>query len=73
MDAEECPEGSWLSVIYGEIPKELHGTLFRNGPGKFTLGGKKIDHPYDGDGFVASVAFKDGAAFYRSRFVQTPE
>ena len=73
MDAQECPDGEWLPTIYGAIPKELEGTLFRNGPGKFTLGGKRIPHPYDGDGFVASVALKDGNAFYRSKFVNTPE
>ena len=49
------------------------GTFFRNGPGKFTLGDRTIDHPYDGDGFVASIAFQNGRAFYRARFITTPE
>jgi all-trans-8'-apo-beta-carotenal 15,15'-oxygenase len=73
MDAEECPEGYRVEVVYGAIPPTLSGTLFRNGPGRFTLGGRRIAHPYDGDGLVASLAFKDGAAHFRSRFVQTPE
>ncbi len=73
MEANENPEGYFADVIYGEIPTELQGTLFRNGPGKFSLGKERIPHPYDGDGLVASIAFKDGTAFLRSRFVQTPE
>lgn len=73
MEARECREGCWLDVVYGEIPKDLEGTLFRNGPGKFKVGNRQIGHPYDGDGFVASISFKDGKAFLRSRFVKTPE
>jgi hypothetical protein len=45
----------------------------RNGPGKFTIGDTKIDHPYDGDGYVTSFAFKGGRVFCRSRFVHTAE
>jgi len=37
------------------------------------VGTTKINHPYDGDGLVCSLAFKDGSAFFRSRFVKTPE
>lgn len=73
MDAEECPDGYWAEVVAGAIPEDLEGTWYRNGPGRFTLGGEPIPHPYDGDGFVASLAFRHGAAFFRSRFVATPE
>lgn len=47
--------------------------MSRNGPGKFKVGGQEIGHPYDGDALITSVAFKDGRAFCRSRFVQTAE
>jgi all-trans-8'-apo-beta-carotenal 15,15'-oxygenase len=73
MEAKECSEGCWLNVVYGKIPKDLEGTLFRNGPGKFKVGNRQISHPYDGDGFVASISFKDGKAFFRSQFVKTAE
>lgn len=36
----------------GEIPSELEGTLLRNGPGLFEVGGKGISQPLDGDGMV---------------------
>jgi all-trans-8'-apo-beta-carotenal 15,15'-oxygenase len=73
MDAEEQPVGYWADVVYGEIPEDLEGTFFRNGPGRFSIGTTPIDHPYDGDGLVASLAFKKGKAYFRSRFVSTPE
>ncbi|MFV9506842.1 MAG: carotenoid oxygenase family protein [Oscillochloridaceae bacterium umkhey_bin13] len=55
----------------GTIPAELHGTLFRNGPGLLEIGGVPVHHPFDGDGLVAAVRFADGKATYRNRFVQT--
>jgi all-trans-8'-apo-beta-carotenal 15,15'-oxygenase len=61
----------WIAEVEGAIPPELHGTLFRNGPGLLEVGGHPLHHPFDGDGLVASFSFRDGRAFYRSRFVQT--
>lgn len=39
----------------GEIPKELSGTLLRNGPGLFEIGGRPISQPLDGDGMVPAA------------------
>lgn len=50
--------------------RPTHGS---NGPGRFAAGAEKFDHPYDGDGFIFSVAFRGGRAFLRSRFVRTAE
>lgn len=47
------------------------GTLFRNGHAKFDVNGVKIAHPFDGDGMISAVTFKDGRAFFRNRFVWT--
>lgn len=38
--------------VEGTIPKDLEGTLLRNGPGLFEVGNKKIAQPFDGDGLV---------------------
>ena len=124
MEVEEEPEGYYLELVQGEVPRELHGTLFRrgsgmqglgassagrllrvvahpsigsgcaayrqpaaalmvphpfhalprrNGPGRFSVGGEAFQHPYDGDGLILSIAFQDGRAFFRSRFVRTAE
>ena len=57
--------------IEGEIPAELSGTVFRNGPGLTDINGYRLRHPFDGDGMISSLAIQDGQAFYRNKFVRT--
>jgi len=38
-----------------------HGTLFRNGPGLLEV--VTIHHPFDGDGMISAIAFRDGRSF----------
>jgi len=63
------------SSVEGTIPKELKGTLLRNGPALYEIGGKKIPQPFDGDGMAALFAFPgDGQApFVSNRFVRTAD
>lgn len=61
----------WIDDIEGQIPPDLHGTLFRNGPGLLDVNGQILHHPIDGDGMVCSVAIADGKAYVRNRFVRT--
>lgn len=60
-----------IDEIEGQIPPDLQGTLFRNGPGLLDVKGAPLHHPFDGDGMISSVAFKDGKANFRNRFVRT--
>ena len=56
--------------VTGEIPADLVGAYFRNGPNpRF----KPLNrhHPFDGDGMVHGVYFKDGNVSYCNRYVQT--
>ena len=39
----------------GTIPEDLEGTLLRNGPGLFEIGGIPVSQPFDGDGMVSSL------------------
>eukprot|EP00294_Goniomonas_avonlea_P001174 CAMPEP_0114555588 /NCGR_PEP_ID=MMETSP0114-20121206/8832_1 /TAXON_ID=31324 /ORGANISM="Goniomonas sp, Strain m" /LENGTH=520 /DNA_ID=CAMNT_0001740729 /DNA_START=18 /DNA_END=1580 /DNA_ORIENTATION=- len=58
--------------IEGQIPRELHGTFFRNGPGNNEVYGVPLMHPIDGDGLVCAVTFtKDGRVHFRSRYTRT--
>lgn len=70
---EECAFAVSDEMVEGRIPVELKGTLLRNGPGLFEIGGKKIPQPFDGDGKVAMFSFGgDGAKpFFSTRFVRT--
>ena len=61
----------WIDDVEGEIPAALHGTLFRNGPGLLEVNGQRIHHPFDGDGMISAIAFNNGRAHFRNRFVRT--
>ena len=59
-----------LPVIAGRIPDDIDGLYLRNtqNPVYQSLGRY---HPFDGDGMIHMISFKDGQASYRNRFVQT--
>ncbi|MEL6353614.1 MAG: carotenoid oxygenase family protein [Cyanobacteria bacterium J06627_28] len=61
----------WIDDVEGEIPTALVGTIFRNGPGLTDVNGYRLKHPFDGDGMINSIAFKDGKAYYQNKFVKT--
>ena len=67
-----------LPVVEGQIPPDLRGVLYRNGPGRFQLGEQTYGHLFDGDGLVLRFAIggtsSDSRARirYRNRFVRTP-
>lgn len=49
----------WIPTvdIEGEIPADLVGTIFRNGPGMNEVYGKRLKHHIDGDGLICSITF----------------
>lgn len=61
----------WIEDIEGEIPTDLHGTLFRNGPGMLDVNGQRLHHPFDGDGMICAIGFSNGRAHFRNRYVRT--
>lgn len=60
-----------LSVIEGEIPSDLRGTLYRNGPARLSRGEQRVGHWFDGDGAILRVDFTDTGATGLYRYVQT--
>ncbi|BBZ77639.1 dioxygenase [Mycolicibacterium anyangense] len=58
------------AVIEGEIPADLDGVYLRNTENPLHPALKSY-HPFDGDGMLHIVGFRDGKAFYRNRFVRT--
>lgn len=61
----------WIDEVEGEIPPDLNGTLFRNGPGLLDVNGQPLHHPWDGDGMVCAITFSQGRAHFCNRFVKT--
>lgn len=59
-----------LAAIEGTIPTDIDGVYIRNteNPVHQALGRY---HPFDGDGMIHMISFKDGRADYRNRFVRT--
>lgn len=60
-----------LTAARGRIPAALHGTLYRNGPGRLERGGRWVHHPFDGDGMVTALRFDAGSVRLSNRFVRT--
>ena len=65
--------GFQACYVEGEIPKDLSGTLYRNGPGVFERFGKKYGHWFGGQGVINAMRFDHGQAECAVRLVQTPE
>ena len=61
-----------LRLVQGRPPAGLRGTLYRNGPGKFTRGGTRT-HWFDGDGLVRAFRIGEGRATLAGKFVDTPK
>jgi all-trans-8'-apo-beta-carotenal 15,15'-oxygenase len=58
--------------VEGVLPAALEGVLFRNGPGRFTVGGgQRAPHWFDADGAVSSVRLAGGRAWGAVRVVRT--
>jgi carotenoid cleavage dioxygenase-like enzyme len=63
-----------ITDIEGEVPREIHGTLYRNGPSQQVLPaqGYRALHLFDGDGLVHRMRIDDGRVFYTGRVVEHP-
>lgn len=72
---QSAPEAGYdsgeLKLLSGAIPKDLHGTFYRNGPALFERGGVRHSHWFDGDGMVHAYRIDDGKVSHRGRYVQT--
>jgi all-trans-8'-apo-beta-carotenal 15,15'-oxygenase len=60
-----------IDDVEGEMPSELHGTLYRNVPAMLDVNGQPLHHPFDADGMICAIAFSKGQAHFRNRYVRT--
>ena len=56
--------------VEGSLPRDLDGVYLRNSENPVHQPLGKY-HPFDGDGMLHSIRFRDGKASYRNRFVRT--
>ena len=59
-----------LDVIAGRIPDDIDGVYLRNTENQVHQPLGRY-HPFDGDGMIHAISFRDGRANYRNRFVRT--
>ncbi|OEZ63679.1 carotenoid oxygenase family protein [Duganella sp. HH105] len=59
------------AAVHGRMPADLQGVFYRNGPGRFELGGERYHHWFDGDGFAQRWQIGGGKVSHRGRFVAT--
>ena len=59
-----------LEVVEGALPPELRGTYLRNTENPLLPSIGRY-HPFDGDGMLHAITFRDGTASYRNRMVRT--
>ena len=57
-------------TVEGELPEDLHGVYLRNTENPLHPALVRY-HPFDGDGMIHKVSFRDGRVSYRNRFVRT--
>ncbi|MCB9598552.1 MAG: carotenoid oxygenase family protein [Sandaracinaceae bacterium] len=60
-----------LTVVAGEVPRDLHGTYVRNGPNP-KRAAEGLHHWFDGDAMLHAVHVEDGQLRYKNRYVRTP-
>ncbi|MBV8850661.1 MAG: carotenoid oxygenase family protein [Methylobacteriaceae bacterium] len=57
--------------VKGELPRELRGTLFRNGPNPQFPVADPRNHWFTGDGMLHAFTLAKGRAAYRNRWIRT--
>jgi len=60
-----------LKLVAGKVPNSLNGTFYRNGPERLERNGDWVHHPFDGDGMITSMHFRNGKVNLTNRFVRT--
>lgn len=58
-------------AVEGELPAWLTGTLIRNGPGRFAVGDRSVNHWFDGLAMLRAYRFADGEVTYTNRLLRT--
>ncbi|WP_205697337.1 carotenoid oxygenase family protein [Conexibacter sp. SYSU D00693] len=67
-DAEVTPTEL---AVEGELPPWLRGSLLRTGPARWDVGGRPVNHWFDGLAKLHRFAFADGRVDYASRFLRS--
>jgi carotenoid cleavage dioxygenase-like enzyme len=56
--------------VEGELPAWLGGSLLRTGPARWNVGGRDVNHWFDGQAMLHRFSFADGRVSYANRFLR---
>ncbi len=59
-----------LDAITGEVPNDIRGTYYMNGPARFTVGDVRYRSWLDGDGMVCALQFGRDGIHFTNRYVR---
>jgi beta,beta-carotene 9',10'-dioxygenase len=57
--------------VSGAMPRWLSGTLVRNGPARYEVGDRTMNHWFDGLAMLHAFGFADGKVSYANRYLRT--
>lgn len=57
--------------VVGEIPRWLTGDLIRNGPAKWRIGERRMNHWFDGMAMLHRFGINEGGVSYANKFLRT--
>jgi carotenoid cleavage dioxygenase-like enzyme len=57
--------------VEGKVPDWLDGTLYRNGPGRFEVGNRRVSHQFDGLAKLYKFRFSRGTVHYATKFLKS--
>ncbi len=60
-----------LTTVFGTLPRELTGVLWRNGPAEHERFGHRYGHWFDGDGMIQAFVFDGARVTHRARLLET--
>jgi all-trans-8'-apo-beta-carotenal 15,15'-oxygenase len=63
----------WLDRVQGEVPADLEGTFFRNGPGRQKIGDTPYGHWFDGCGMLSVFSIAEGKVHFANKYIRTPK
>jgi carotenoid cleavage dioxygenase-like enzyme len=59
--------------VDGTVPDWLDGTLYRNGPGRFEVGDRRVTHQFDGLAKIYKFRFSRGKVHYATKFLKSAQ
>jgi carotenoid cleavage dioxygenase-like enzyme len=59
--------------VQGKVPDWLDGTLYRNGPGRFEVGDRRVTHQFDALAKLYKFRFSKGQVHYATKFLKSAQ